>query len=82
MACVAGVQCGQVVSVYDDRWQGILSAIGRVQIERASCVEWEDGLWVARRPDGHVIASGRERSEVIAREVSWLEARIIMGREI
>jgi hypothetical protein len=79
MAAIAKVRSGELRTVYDDRWAGILSAIGKVTIERASDVEYDHGAgeWVAtHHATGVVIARGANRSEVIAAEVRWLEERI------
>jgi hypothetical protein len=65
--------------VHDDRWMPILHALGRVEIERASDVEY-DALaqeWVARyRATGEVIARGERRADVIQAEIAWIERRL------
>ena len=66
-------------AVYDDKWRPIFEALGPWTVQRASDVEFEEGLWVARlKATGEVIALGPNRSEVIAAEVRWLNQR--MGR--
>lgn len=79
MSTIAKVRGGELRTVYDDRWAGILSAIGSVTIERASDVEYDHGAreWVAtHHATGEVIARGPNRNEVIAAEVRWLELRL------
>jgi hypothetical protein len=52
----------------------MFEALGCVEVARASVVEYESGLWVARLPgSGEVIASGRIRAEVLQAEVEYLE---------
>lgn len=68
------------VAVYDDRLRPILEALGDIEVERASEVEFdpESGDWVATRAGtGKEIARGKNRSEVIAAEVRWLESEVI-----
>ncbi|MBI4472181.1 MAG: hypothetical protein HY646_05900 [Acidobacteria bacterium] len=72
---------GVVRAVYDDRFRAILEALGAMRVERASQVEFESatGDWVARRildSDmlGEEIARGKNRNDVIAEEVRYLEA--------
>ena len=79
MSTIASVRGGVLRTVYDDRWAGIMAAIGKVTIERASDVEFDHaaGEWIATyHATGEVIAHGVNRNEVIASEVRWLEERI------
>jgi hypothetical protein len=51
-----------------------LRAIGTiVEVPRASEVEYEDGWWVVRLPDGTEIARHQNRTEAIRLEVEWLQ---------
>ena len=68
-----------MVAVYDDRWAVLFQALGPVEITRASEVEWDDATqeWVATHKEtGAVIARGKNRAEVIKKEISWLEERL------
>lgn len=74
MACKVVVRNGHAVGVYDDRWSSIYDALGVLEVARASNVEFERGVWVARLAnDGKVIAALRVRSEVIKAEIEYLE---------
>jgi hypothetical protein len=74
MASKIVVRSGVAAGVYDDRWLPMFEALGCVEVARASVVEYEGGLWVARLPgSGEVIASGRIRSEVLRAEIEYLE---------
>ncbi len=70
------VRAGVARCVWDDRFRPVLEALGggRMEVRRASDVEYERGEWVARlRESGEVISAGRNRSEVIKAEVAYLE---------
>jgi hypothetical protein len=69
---------GTVVAVYDDRFREILEAIGTMSVKRASEVEFDEatGEWVATLKDGTEVGRGKNRNEVIAAEVAYLEARL------
>ena len=65
---------GQVTCVYDDRFLPLLKALGKVEIIRATDVEYYFGEWIATlRATGEIIARGQSRDEVIKEEVKWLE---------
>ena len=79
MSTIANLRGGVLRTVYDDRWAPLFAALGHVNIERASDVEYDHEAreWVAtHHSTGEVIARGVNRSEVIAAEVRWLEERI------
>lgn len=68
---------GEARAVYDDRWRVILEALGTMDVQRASEVEYDpkSGDWIAwSLADGHIIARGRDRGAVIRAEVAYLEA--------
>jgi len=71
------IRGGEASAVYSDASLGLLEALGRVEIRRASEVEWDDarGEWVARS-GGEEIASGRSRRQVVEDEVRILEERL------
>ena len=69
---------GKAQAVWDDRWRPLLEALGSLQVERATSIEWEADTrdWVAiHLPTGTPIARGPHRDAVVAQEVAWLEAR-------
>lgn len=79
MATKLVIRNGTANTVYDDRWRPILEALGGLQINRASEVEFDpaSGDWIATLPGTtQVIARGRNRAAVIAAEVAYLEARL------
>ncbi len=61
-------------------WSDVLPLreVGRVTMERASNVEWDEArqMWVARTPDGRELAASTSRADVIRREVEVLMAVI------
>lgn len=73
---------GTVRAVYSDRTRGLLERLaGRrltpADAPRATSVEMDEtGQWVARLPDGTVIARGTEREAVIRAEVEYLSKRL------
>lgn len=70
---------GEVKAVYDDRLRPIFEALGEVHIERATDVEFDEasGDWVAtHRATGLEIGRGKNRTQVLQQEISWLEERI------
>lgn len=73
MATRMQISGGGASGVYDDRWLPLFEALGAPRVERASNVEWESGEWVARLPNGEIIARGRNRAQVIQQEISYLE---------
>jgi len=71
---------GEAHGVYDDRWRVLFDALGALQVQRATEVEFEPATqeWVATHLDsGLVIARGRNRADVIRAEVEWLETNVI-----
>lgn len=71
------IQDGKASCVYDDRFRPLLEALGVMEVERASEVEfnpnsrkWEATLLAT----GETIASGTNRNDVITAEVAYLEA--------
>lgn len=79
MATKLVIRDGLAVGVYSDRWRPILEALGAMQVTRASEVEYEpeSGDWVATLPGTTTeIARGRNRADVIAAEVAYLEDRL------
>ena len=76
MATQARVNGGEVTMVYDDRFRCLLEAVGTLTVERATEVEFDDATqqWVAMHlASGQIIARGKNRNQVIAQEVAWLE---------
>jgi hypothetical protein len=79
MASKLVIRSGVAVGVYDDRLRPIYAALGRVEITRASDVEYDAASqsWVALdRLTGKVIACGPSRGDVIKQEVIVLEGRL------
>lgn len=77
---VVSLRGGEARAVYSDRFRSILEAMGALQVHRATDVEFEraTGEWVAtHRASGQVIGRGRNRGEVAAQEVAWLEEKEI-----
>ena len=77
MATQIVLRGGQALAVWDDRWRPLYEALGTLRVQRATDVEFDaaTGEWVAtHRGSGRVIASGVNRSRVVAEEVAWLEA--------
>ena len=73
------IRDGRAEMVYSDQWACIARALGAVTIERATDVEYNPAaqVWEARhRETGQVIATGANRSQVIAEEVKFLEGRL------
>lgn len=61
-------------------WSDALASIpGKKSVTRASNVEFNETeqLWEARLPDGELIASGKDRDKVIAKEVKIVEERLV-----
>lgn len=76
MATKINLASGEATAVYDDRFRPIFDALGKVEIRRASEVEYDvkTGEWFAKLlANGQEIARGRNRNEVIAQEVNYLE---------
>jgi hypothetical protein len=82
MASVIKLSGGQAKAVYDDRFRPLLEALGIMQVERASEVEYDPGSgdWIATLKSGpeagREIARGKNRADVIAQEVAYLEERL------
>jgi hypothetical protein len=79
------ITAGVATAVYSDEALPILQALGKVEITRATDVEWDEeaGEWIARlRSTGEIIAHGQNRRQVIQGEVAVLEARIREGRDV
>ncbi len=77
---IVSLRGGEARAVYCDRFRSILEAMGALQVTRATNVEFESatGEWVAtHRESGQIIGRGRNRSEVVAQEVAWLEEKEI-----
>lgn len=72
----AVIRNGELRTVYQDRWFPLLKLLGKVQITRATNVEWEGDAWVARLSSGDEIARGPERQRVISMEIEYLEERL------
>lgn len=79
MASVIKISGGKAKGVYDDRFRQIFEAIGVMKIARASDVEFEPetGDWVATEiSTGQEIGRGKNRADVIAQEVRYLEGKL------
>ena len=76
MATKLVVNGKDIRGVYDDKYRALYENLGALKVTRASNVEFEDGDWVARLPDGTEIARGKDRGQAIKDEVSYLEARL------
>jgi hypothetical protein len=73
------IRNGTVHAVYDDRTRPILEALGILTVKRASEVEFDaaTGEWVAcLATTGEEIARGKNRGDVIADEVRYLESQL------
>ena len=83
MASIIKISEGVAYSVYDDRFQPIYEALGdNLKVSRATQVEWSSASQQWQAIDfytGKVIASDRNRSEVIRQEVEYLEGRLNNG---
>ena len=80
MAALARIHGTALTAVYDDRWHGILAALGSVEIQRASEVEYNNVTqeWEAKNlATGEIIAHGPNRNAVITQEIAWLESHTI-----
>lgn len=67
-------------AVYSDKWRPFLESLGALQVTRASEVEFDSttGEWVAvLRQTGKEIARGRDRAQVIAEEVQYIERHVL-----
>lgn len=76
MATKMVLRGGEALAVWDDRFRRIYEAVGVLNVQRATDVEFdhESGEWVATHlASGQVIGRGKNRSEVIEQEVEWLE---------
>jgi hypothetical protein len=80
MASKIFIRGGQVTAVYDDRFMPLFKALGDIEIQRASNVEFDGQWWVAFRPNkgekafgNQILAEGPNRNEVIKQEVEFLE---------
>ena len=75
MATKIFISKGNVSCVYDDRFMPLLEALGSLTVRRASQVEFDSETheWAAFCENGKEIARGRNRNDVIAAEVAWLE---------
>ena len=65
--------------VYSDKWAPLARALGQLDIQRATDVEFsaQAQQWEARhRATGAIIAAGPNRAEVIRQEVEYLERRL------
>lgn len=70
---------GTVEGVYNDQFRPIYEALGVLQVNRASEVEFEEssGDWVAHRVGtGVEIGRGKSRGDVIAQEIAYLEKEL------
>lgn len=71
------VRGGEAHAVYDDRYRCIFEALGKMEVSRASEVDYYKGVWIARLvSSGEVVAVGTDRRAVIASEVEYLESRL------
>lgn len=67
----------QAWAVWDDRFRPIYDAMGELNVQRATEVEFDHGTgeWTAwHLASATIIARGKSRSAVIEQEVEWLEA--------
>lgn len=77
-------QSGVIEAIYSDDLAG-LCELGAATITRASNVEpyaredWAAGGWAATMANGVVLGPYRLRSEALAAEVAYLEARLFPG---
>jgi len=78
MASKIVISGGLASCVYDDRFRPLLEALGTMKVNRASTVEFNPiaGDWFAMTDSHGIIARGKNRNEVIAAEVAWLESRM------
>ena len=68
---------GSATMIYDDQRLDLMLELGRPVITRVSEVEpRSDGLWQAKMRDGHLLQPYRLRSEALAAEVEYLEAKL------
>lgn len=72
---------GRIRAVYDDVMRPFLENLGKLEIVRATDVEFDNQTqeWFAvYRPTGQEIARGKDRDKVISLEVEWLEKNVIV----
>lgn len=70
---------GAIEGLYDDDLR--LDELGRLEIRRASSVEFDDatGEWVATTPSGQIIARDRSRAACIRKEIEFFQAAFRRG---
>ena len=67
---------GNLHAVYHDAVRLLMP--GPIQVERASNVEFENGTWVARYPDGTFMTSSDSRDECLELERAIVEADLCL----
>jgi hypothetical protein len=80
MSTVMVIRGGKASMVYDDRWRPLMEALGTIEVTRATKIEFDapTGQWVATYiPTGQEIGRDRNRGNLIAAEVAWLETNVI-----
>ncbi len=80
MATRLVIKNGTFQGVYDDRFRELYEALGVMKVKRASEVEFDEatGDWVAILAGTTTeIARGKNRGDVIAAEVRYLENQLI-----
>ena len=66
---------GDITALYKDAVRGVFDSLGQLDVERASNVEFKDGLWYVMNENGEpLIAEGFVyRDNAISAEISFLE---------
>jgi len=85
MSTVMVIRGGVASMVYDDRWRPLMEALGALEVKRATKIEFDalTGEWVATYiATGQEIGRDRNRGDLIATEVAWLEANVIGGKSV
>lgn len=73
------LQDGSLVGVYSDQLAELGSRLGKLEVKRASNVEFDEASqeWVAVDNNGKEIARHKNRSEVLRQEVLVIEQQIL-----
>jgi hypothetical protein len=70
---------GSVEAIYAEKIE--LEKLGNVTVARASAIEWHDGYWSVRWPDGTTISRFRRRSQALAWEERVINHQLRMKHQ-